>query len=236
MRLDKYLSDTGMGRAQARALIGQGRVQVDGQVARNPGQALGSQARVAVDGRLVDAPGHLHLMMHKPAGVVTAREDGRFQTVFDLLPAQYRRRGLCAVGRLDRDTTGLLLLTTDGQLAHRLISPRFTVEKSYLARVEGTLTGEHILRMAQGVALKDFTARPAALTILAPNLGRLTVTEGKYHQVKRMFAALGCPVIQLHRESVGPVMLDGDLAPGQVRPLTPAEVQALCQITRWEAT
>ena len=236
MRLDKYVSDTGMGRARAREAIAQGRVEVDDQVVRAAGQALGPGARVKLDGQVLSAPGALHLMMNKPAGVVTAQADGRFETVFGLLPGCYRRRGLCAVGRLDRDTTGLLLLTQDGQLAHRLISPRFQVEKSYLARVEGVLTGEHVQRMAQGIALKDFTARPARLEILAPDLGRITVTEGKYHQVKRMFGALGCPVVELHRERVGPVSLDGALAPGQVRPLNPAEVRALCQITQWEAT
>ncbi len=236
MRLDKYLSDTGMGRAQARALILQGRVRVEDQTAARPGQAVAPGQRVTVDGRELAPPGPLHLMMNKPAGVVTAQEDSRFKTVFDLLPEACRRRGLCAVGRLDRDTTGLLLFTTDGQLAHRLISPRFTVEKSYLAWVEGRLTQEHVTRMAQGIALKDFTARPAKMEILEPNLARLTVTEGKYHQVKRMFGALGCPVTRLHRERVGPLTLDSALAPGQARPLTPEESAALCQLTRWEAT
>ena len=236
MRLDKYLSDTGMGRAQARALILQGRVRVEDQTAARPGQAVAPGQRVTVDGRELAPPGPLHLMMNKPAGVVTAQEDSRFKTVFDLLPEACRRRGLCAVGRLDRDTTGLLLFTTDGQLAHRLISPRFTVEKSYLAWVEGRLTQEHVTRMAQGIALKDFTARPAKMEILEPNLARLTVTEGKYHQVKRMFGARGCPVTRLHRERVGPLTLDSALAPGQARPLTPEESAALCQLTRWEAT
>ena len=235
MRLDKYVSDTGMGRARAREMIAQGRVEVDDRVVRAAGQAVGPDARVKLDGQLLAAPGALHLMMNKPAGVVTAREDGRFETVFGLLPGCYQRRDLCAVGRLDRDTTGLLLLTQDGQLAHRLISPRFNVEKSYLARVDGVLTGEHVLRMAQGIALKDFTAKPARLEILAPDLGRITVSEGKYHQVKRMFGALGCPVVELHRERVGPVSLDGALAPGQVRPLTLAEVRELSRVTRWEA-
>ena len=144
---------------------------------------------------------HMHLMLHKPAGLLTATTDARQKTVMDLLPEELKRRALGPVGRLDKDVTGLLLLTDDGQLAHRLISPKWTVEKVYLARVEGALDASDIQAFQAGIALSDFTARPARLEILEPDLGRLTLTEGKFHQVKRMFAARGKPVLRLHRES-----------------------------------
>lgn len=235
MRLDKYLSDSGLSRARAREAITAGRVRVNGEAVKSAGYILPAGARVFLDGAPVEPTGHLHIMLNKPSGVVTAQRDGRFQTVFDLLPENLTRRDLCAVGRLDRDTTGLLLLTTDGQLAHRLISPRFTVEKVYRARVAGALTREHVDIIARGVALSDFTARPARLEILEPDLGELTVTEGKYHQVKRMFGALGCPVEYLHRVRVGPLFLDEALKPGEARPLTHEEARALYKLTRMEA-
>lgn len=236
MRLDKYLSDGGMSRSQARDAIARGRVRVDGVVAKGAGSPLPPGAQVTLDGEPVLPRGPLHLMMHKPQGVVTAREDRRLPTAFGLLPEALRVRDLSPVGRLDRDTTGLLLFTTNGQLAHRLISPRFAVEKSYLARVEGPLLPAHIDAMARGLSLSDFTARPAALTILEEDLGRLVIAEGKYHQVKRMFAALGCPVMSLHRERIGPVTLDLALVPGQFRPLAPEEYSALCALTGLEDT
>lgn len=234
MRLDKYLSEAGLTRTQAKAAVSRGRVTVNGQPVQDAALKIEENALVLLDGQEVGRPGHIHLMMNKPAGVVTALEDARFATVFDLIPPRYRRKDLCAVGRLDRDTTGLLLFTTDGQLAHRLISPRFTVEKAYLATVDGALTEEHVRRMAEGIRLTDFTARGAPLEILSSNLGRLTVTEGKYHQVRRMFGALGCPVTALHRESVGGITLDPTLQPGEIRPLTSDEIARLLAITRWE--
>jgi 16S rRNA pseudouridine516 synthase len=166
---------------------------------------------------------------------VTAREDAHFSTVFDLLPPSFRTPELSAVGRLDRDVTGLLLMTEDGQLAHRLISPRFEVQKVYLARVEGRLTGADVPRMSQGLELSDFTARPAHLEILEASddfsMALLTVHEGKFHQVKRMFAAIHHPVETLHRQSVGGVALDPALPPGGYRKLMPEEIAHLYALT-----
>lgn len=233
MRLDKYLADTrsDLTRTAARDILAQGRVQVNGIIVRQPGFSLPANASVTLDGREITPQGPVYLMMHKPAGLITAREDAYSKTVFSILPQEFMVKDLCAVGRLDRDTTGLLLFTTNGQLAHRLISPRFIVEKTYVARVDGILKPEHILRMQEGIVLSDFTSRPAKLEIVAQDLGRLTVTEGKYHQVKRMFGALGCPVLSLHRERIGPVILDPSLSPGQVRSLTPEEVTSLLTLT-----
>lgn len=235
MRLDKFLSAQGLTRKQARAAIASGQVSVNGEVQGDPGFILDPiSARVLFQGRALGYQRHMHLMLHKPAGLLTATTDARQKTVMDLLPEELKRRALGPVGRLDKDVTGLLLLTDDGQLAHRLISPKWTVEKVYLARVEGALDAADIQAFQAGIALSDFTARPARLEILEPDLGRLTITEGKFHQVKRMFAARGKPVLRLHRESVGGVSLDPALECGKFRPLTAEEEGALYALVRME--
>lgn len=235
MRLDKFLSAQGLSRKQARAAIASGQVSVNGEVQGDPGFILDPiSAQVLFQGRALGYRRHMHLMLHKPAGLLTATTDARQKTVMDLLPEELKRRALGPVGRLDKDVTGLLLLTDDGQLAHRLISPKWTVEKVYLARVEGALDASDIQAFQAGIALSDFTARPARLEILEPNLGRLTITEGKFHQVKRMFAARGKPVLRLHRESVGGVSLDPALECGKFRPLTAEEEIALYALVRME--
>lgn len=235
MRLDKFLSAQGLSRKQARAAIASGQVLVNGEVQGDPGFILDPiSARVLFQGRALGYQRHMHLMLHKPAGLLTATTDARQKTVMDLLPEELKRRALGPVGRLDKDVTGLLLLTDDGQLAHRLISPKWTVEKVYLARVEGALDASDIQAFQAGIALSDFTARPARLEILEPDLGRLTITEGKFHQVKRMFAARGKPVLRLHRESVGGMSLDPALECGKFRPLTAEEEIALYALVRME--
>lgn len=235
MRLDKFLSAQGLSRKQARAAIASGQVSVNGEVQGDPGFILDPiSAQVLFQGRALGYRRHMHLMLHKPAGLLTATTDARQKTVMDLLPEELKRRALGPVGRLDKDVTGLLLLTDDGQLAHRLISPKWTVEKVYLARVEGALDTTDIQAFQAGIALSDFTARPARLEILEPDLGRLTITEGKFHQVKRMFAARGKPVLRLHRESVGGVSLDPALECGKFRPLTAEEEGALYALVRME--
>jgi len=180
-------------------------------------------------------------MVNKPAGVLTATEDRRLPTVLDLLPAPLRRRGLGPVGRLDRDVTGLVLLTTDGQLAHRLISPKWKAEKQYRARCEGRLTANEVEAFAQGIPLSDFTARPARLAIIQAgdeaSTADVVLTEGKFHQVKRMFAATGHPLVALERLRIGPLVLDPALGPGQWRRLTEGEADALyksCQLKSGE--
>ena len=235
MRLDKFLSAQGLSRKQARAAIASGQVLVNGEVQGDLGFILDPiSAQVLFQGRALGYRRHMHLMLHKPAGLLTATTDARQKTVMDLLPEELKRRALGPVGRLDKDVTGLLLLTDDGQLAHRLISPKWTVEKVYLARVEGALDTTDIQAFQAGIALSDFTARPARLEILEPDLGRLTITEGKFHQVKRMFAARGKPVLRLHRESVGGVSLDPALECGKFRPLTAEEEGALYALVRME--
>ena len=230
MRLDKAAALTGMTRTEARKAIAAGRVQVNGQAARDAGMQV-EPRDVTVDGRPVEAPGEIYLMIHKPAGGVTATEDRTLPTVSDLLPEAVRRRGPGPVGRLDRDVTGLVLMTTNGQLAHRLISPKWKAEKVYRARCEGELTEADVEAFASGLELSDFVARPAKLEILSAGDGRsladVVLTEGKFHQVKRMFAAVGHPLIALERLRIGPIELDGTLAPGEWRMLTAEEVALL---------
>lgn len=199
---------------------------MDGIPARDAGADVSGRV-VALDGRPLALPGHTHIMLYKPAGVLTAARDREAATVMDLLPPAALKSGCMPVGRLDRDTTGLLLLTSDGVLGHRLISPKRHVEKTYLATLESDLPPDAAKRFEEGIALKDFTALPAALEALGPRMGRVTVLEGKYHQVKRMFAAIGCPVAALHRERFGPLTLDGSLRPGEYRSLTAEEAARL---------
>jgi 16S rRNA pseudouridine516 synthase len=235
MRLDRLVGEALSSRSRARALIAEGRVRVNGAPVKNGAYNASEADLVTLDGAVIGKKETLHLMLNKPAGVVTARSDARFKTVFDALDANLRTDALSAVGRLDRDVTGLLLLTEDGQLAHRLISPRFLVPKVYIARVEGRLTPGEAQRAAQGIALSDFTARPAQLEILEASgvfsIARLTLTEGKFHQVKRMFGALGHPVQSLERKSVGGVALDESLAPGEFRRLSQGEIARLYALT-----
>ena len=228
MRLDKLLSNLGVAsRAGCRELLKAGRVQVDGQTVRDGAAQVSEKAAVLLDGTALDTRLARHLMLFKPAGVLTAAEDGRQQTVMDLLPGVYRSCGCMPVGRLDKDTTGLLVLTTDGELAHRLIAPGRHVDKVYEAVVDGVLDDGDAAAFAAGISLKDFTALPAKLEVLAENRARVTVQEGKYHQVKRMFGARGKPVVALHRASFGPLQLDETLCPGQFRELTGEETAAL---------
>jgi 16S rRNA pseudouridine516 synthase len=230
-RLDKILSQSGeRSRSEAAKLIRAGLVSVDGKAVRNPAQKVdAAQNAVLLNGlRIGDAP-FQYVMLHKPAGIVTAARDRAASTVMDLLPQAMRMRDVMPVGRLDKDTSGLLLLTSDGTLAHRLLAPKTHVWKEYLATVEGQLTEADIQAFALGIALGDFQTLPAELTIqsAAADESRAVVRlrEGKYHQVRRMFAALGHPVTALYRGAFGPLRLD--IAQGEYRALRPAEIEAL---------
>ena len=229
VRLDKLLTDTGKAsRSEARRLIRDGRVAADGLVCRQPEARVEDTAELSLDGEIIGSSA-VCLMLHKPAGVLSATEDAAQKTVLDLLPVQLRRQGYFPVGRLDKDTTGLLLLTTDGDLAHRIISPKKQVEKQYLARVDGVLTEEDVRAFAEGISLADGTrCLSAGLELLdGGRTVRVTLTEGKYHQVKRMLASRGAPVMALHRERIGALLLDEKLAPGAFRPLTASEVDLI---------
>ncbi len=225
-RLDKVLASTGRWtRREGKALISQGRVAVDGFRAKRPEDKLDPEENLlTVDGAAVDCAPFVYLMMNKPQGVVSATGDPRERTVLDLLPEHLRRRGLFPAGRLDKDTTGLLLLTDDGALAHALLSPRRHVEKTYYVEADGVLDEDDERAFREGLLLADgYRCLPAELRRTAPDRGFVTLREGKYHQIKRMLAARGKPVRCLERFSFGPLGLDPRLARGSWRPLTPEE-------------
>ena len=227
-RIDKLLASTGRwSRQEAKALIKAGRVLVDGIPAgRGEQKADPSVSRILVDGADLGWQAHTYVMLNKPAGVLTATEDQRQKTVLDLLPEDLRRRGRFPVGRLDKDTEGLLLLTDDGELAHRLLSPKKHVDKVYYARLDQPLAPADCAAFAEGVVLADGArCRPALLQLLGDGREALiTLREGKFHQVKRMTASRGAAVVYLKRLSMGPLALDEALTPGSFRYLTAEEV------------
>lgn len=218
-RLDKILSNTGRwSRREIKDLCRAGRVTVDGVAVKKPETKVSPQAVFAVDGTVVDTAETVWIMLHKPAGLVSATEDAREKTVLSLLPEHYQRMGLFPVGRLDKDTEGLLLLTNDGALAHDLLSPRKHVDKVYYVEVDGVLDDRDVKAFAEGMTLGDGTVcLPAGLRVLEQGRGEVTLREGKYHQVKRMLAARGKPVTYLKRISFGPLTLDEKLAKGEWR-------------------
>ena len=225
-RLDKVLSGTGRwSRREVKELVRRGRVLLDGVPAASPEQKIDPEtADIRVDGETVSCRRFTYVLLHKPAGVLSAVEDSRQRTVLDLLPQELKRQGLSPVGRLDKDMEGLLLLTNDGALAHRLLAPRSHVDKVYYARVEGALEPADAAAFAAGMTLGDgLECLPAGLEILSPGECLVTLREGKFHQVKRMLAARGKPVEYLKRLSMGSLRLDDTLAPGEFRLLTAAE-------------
>lgn len=233
MRLDRWLSTIGIGsRSEVKEWIRGGRITVDGRTVSDPAASFETEtAHLTVDGRNTDGRTMRHVMLYKPAGWLTAARDAKQPTVMDLLPPVYRGIGCMPVGRLDKDTTGLLLLTCDGVLNHRLLAPGRHVDKIYRATVEGRLGGKEIAAFAAGIVLEDFTAMSSKLEILSAgddcSVAEVTVAEGKFHQVKRMFAAAGHEVLLLHRRRFGPLELDPALAEGQWRELTAGEVSQL---------
>ena len=226
-RMDKLLASTGRwSRKEVKELIRQGRVMADGWPVGRPEERYEpGGVYITVDGEAVDASLFVYVMLHKPAGLLSATEDSRQPTVLDLLPPELKRRGLFPVGRLDKDTTGLLLLTDDGELAHRLLSPKKHVDKVYVVRVEGRIDQEDVRVLGEGMTLGDgLRCLPAGLEPLGDGgMCLVTLREGKYHQVKRMLAARGKPVLALHRLSMGSLTLDEGLKPGQWRFLSKDE-------------
>lgn len=229
-RLDKILANTGRwSRKEARELIRAGRVSVDGVTARAPEDKADPAAVFTVDGERISGEKQVYLMLHKPAGLVSATEDPLQPTVLELLPEHLRRVGLFPAGRLDKDTEGLLLLTNDGPLAHRLLSPRRHVDKTYFVRADRPFDGADEAAFAAGMVLRDgLHCLPARLERLdCPEEALVTIQEGKYHQIKRMVASQYKQVVYLKRLSMGALKLDPALEKGAWRYLTPAECAAL---------
>lgn len=229
-RLDKVLAGTGRwSRREVKLLVRQGLVRLNGAAAGSAEEKCDPEtAVITVNGETVVLRRFTYVLLHKPGGVLTATEDRRQETVMELLPQELRRVGLAPVGRLDKDTEGLLLLTNDGELTHRLLSPKYHVDKRYFARVDGHLTAAHAEAFARGMTLGDgLKCLPARLEILPDNGCIVTVREGKFHQVKRMLASCGAPVVYLKRLSMGPLVLGDELGRGEHRMLRDEEVAAL---------
>ncbi len=234
MRLDKFLSDMGAGtRSELKKDIRKGNVSVDGVTVKDPGFSVSPSSRVIYKGSVIGYDEFEYYMLNKPAGVISASEDDREPTVVDLITG-LKRKDLFPVGRLDRDTEGLLLITNDGALAHRLLSPKHHVDKVYYVKVSGILTGSDVELFGEGLVLTDgLECLPADLRIISTSdedyesEAEITIREGKFHQVKRMFSSVGAEVIYLKRLSMGSLSLDPGLAPGEYRPLTPEELSSL---------
>ena len=233
MRLDKFLSECGLcTRSESKVLLKKGAVTVNGEkILKGETKIDPENDEITFKGEKVGYSKFEYYMLHKPAGVVSATEDNREKTVLDLVRPEDRKNGLFPVGRLDKDTEGLLLLTDDGELAHRLLSPKKHVDKTYYAKIDGQVTEEHVKQFREGLDIGDEKKTlPAVLTILLSGPVseiEVTIHEGRFHQIKRMFEAVGCKVTYLKRLSMGSLVLDETLPPEEYRPLTEAELEGL---------
>ena len=238
-RLDKFLVEMSVAsRSTIKDMAKKGRITVNGQIVKASDTKIDESADVvAVDGQVIAFSSTEYFMLNKPAGVITATLDKKAKTVLDLLDER-TRNDLFPIGRLDKDTEGLLLITNDGDLAHRLLAPKKHVDKVYYADIRGVVTDEHVRQFASGLTLSDGTAvMPGELVVLDVDSTaktsriRLTIHEGKFHQVKRMFEAVGTEVTYLKRLSMGPLSLDENLLPGEYRRLTDEEINMLKEAT-----
>jgi 16S rRNA pseudouridine516 synthase len=229
MRLDKYLADAGFGtRSEVKKMIKSGRITVNSAVVKKPEQHVDpSEDTVCADGKEIVYEKYTYYLFHKPSGCVTARRDENHRTVMDYFPEKMRDR-LSPIGRLDRDTEGLLIITDDGDLNHRLASPAHHVDKTYFARLDVPVPEEAVTLFEKGVDIGDKTPTLPAKLVILPGAkeAELTIKEGRFHQVKRMFEAVGCHVVYLKRLSMGGLTL-GDLPKGEYRKLLPEEIKEI---------
>ena len=232
MRLDKYLADMKVDtRSNLKKAIRKSAVTVNGEIERDPGRHVSETDLICYEGRQIRYEAMQYYLMNKPKGLVSATEDRHQKTVIDLLPED-SRKDLFPVGRLDKDTTGLLLITNDGDLAHRLLQPGKHVDKTYIALVDGKILDKHVKAFAKGLVMdEDWTALPAKLTLLSEeaegSLAEIVIREGKFHQIKRMFEVIGMEVLELTRVKMGPLELDPDLEEGEYRKLSEEELREL---------
>ncbi|MBR5620704.1 MAG: 16S rRNA pseudouridine(516) synthase [Clostridia bacterium] len=231
-RLDKWLCDRStFSRKDVKAIIRSGRVKVNGETASRPDAHIGETDAVMLDGKLIAANQHIYIMLNKPKGVVSVSNAPDDRTVIDLIPDDLRRNGLFPAGRLDRDTTGFVLITDDGEFAHRILSPRRHVVKTYTATLRDAIQDGYEHAFREGIVLGDGTKCMSADLVRTEDPRRVIVRlrEGRYHQVKRMFASLGNHVTHLHRDAIGGLALDPLLREGECRVLTPEEVNKITE-------
>ncbi len=228
-RLDKIIATQfNISRRDARIAIKRGKVKVFDKTVRDFGFLTDVNAEISFDGQALCYKEHIYILMNKPKGVLSASSDKSKKTVVDLVPDELRRQGLFPVGRLDKDTTGFLIITDDGDFAHKAISPKYEVYKSYIVTLDGALTEKMVTDFSDGIVLSDGTqCRKAVLEILSKNTARVKICEGKYHQIKRMFGVVGLGVNELKRESIGGLSLPEDLTEGGCTELSKAEIERI---------
>ena len=231
-RLDKIISNqTGYSRKEIKELIRKKRVTVNGDVAGKPELKVDpGMDRIAVDGQEISVQKFVYLMLNKPKGYISATEDRSQQTVLDLVPEEYLHRNLFPAGRLDKDTTGLMLITDDGEFAHNILAPKKHISKTYDVTIDIPMTQEMVNGFRDGVELNDGICKASSLTITGEHTGIVVLTEGRYHQIKRMFGCYGAKVTELHRIAMGNLHLPEDLEPGQAREFTEEELKKIREI------
>ena len=228
-RIDKIISSqTNYSRKDVKKLILQKKIRVNGKVAKKPEQKVNEQQdEIYIDGNKLEIKKYIYLILNKPKGYISATEDRTAKTVLDLVPEKYMRRGLFPAGRLDKDTTGMMIITDDGEFAHNILAPKKHIEKTYRVQIDIDITDEMREKFKQGIVLKDHVCCPATIVVEDKNTALITITEGKYHQIKRMFGCFGAKVVNLHRISMGGLQLPKDLREGECRELTATELLKL---------
>lgn len=228
-RIDKIISSqTNYSRKDVKKLILQKKISVNGKVAKKPEQKVNEQQdEIYIDGNKLEIKKYIYLILNKPKGYISATEDRTAKTVLDLVPEKYMRRGLFPAGRLDKDTTGMMIITDDGEFAHNILAPKKHIEKTYRVQIDIDITDEMREKFKQGIVLKDHVCCPATIVVEDKNTALITITEGKYHQIKRMFGCFGAKVVNLHRISMGGLQLPKNLREGECRELTATELLKL---------
>lgn len=229
-RIDKIISSQGKySRSEIKKLASQGRIKINDNIVKKVNEKIDIEtSTIYIDNEKLDFKRNIYLILNKPKGYISASEDRSQKTVLDLIPEKYFRKGLFPAGRLDKDTTGMMIITDDGEFAHNILAPRKHIEKTYRVQIDVDITEEMKEKFKQGIILKDHVCCPATIVVEDKNTALITVTEGKYHQIKRMFGCFGAKVVNLHRISMGGLQLPSDLKEGQCRELTAEELEKVC--------
>lgn len=230
-RIDKIIaSQGGYSRSEVKKLIQQKKIKVNGEIITSPNIKIDTaNAKILIDNEALTIKEHIYLMLNKPEGYVSATKDGKDKTVLDLVPDEYKSREVFPAGRLDKNTTGLMIITDDGQMAHNILAPKKHISKKYEVTIDIPVTEEMRNGFKDGVDLIDGKCKSSDMVITGQYTAEVILTEGRYHQIKRMFGCYGAKVTKLHRTQMGKLELPKDLAPGKTRELTPEELEKLCQ-------
>lgn len=230
-RIDKIIASQGVySRSEVKKLIQQKKIKVNGEIMTSPNMKIdAANAKILIDNETLMIKEHIYLMLNKPEGYVSATKDGKEKTVLDLVPNEYRNREVFPAGRLDKNTTGLMIITDDGKMAHNILAPKKHISKKYEVTIDIPVTEEMKNGFKDGIDLIDGKCKSSDMVITGQYTAEVILTEGRYHQIKRMFGCYGAKVTKLHRTQMGKLELPKDLAPGKTRELTPEELEKLCQ-------